>query len=460
MSRPDRYTLVGSGLVGSLLALYLARRGADVRVLERRPDMRKAHIRAGRSINLAISVRGLHALGRVGLAEKALKHAIAMRGRAIHPLDGPQGFQPYGKDDTQVIHSIPRGWLNAMLMSEAEATGRVRLDFHHRVTGLDVASGSLTVVNEKDGQAEALHGAAVVGTDGASSIVRESVVAAAGGRSSEERLAHGYKELTLPAGPGGSFQLEKHALHIWPRRDFMLIALPNPDGSFTCTLFLRFTGRPSFQTLKAPEDVRGLFAAQFPDALALLPDLETQFFENPTGSMVTVKCWPWAAESRAVLLGDAAHAIVPFFGQGMNCGFEDCEVLDDVLGQTQDLGAAFGEFARLRKPNADAIADMAVENFVEMRDSVADARFLLEKAIERRLLNAFPGEFLSRYALVSFSRAPYRLAYDIGRVAAALVLELASGVTSAEAVDLAAARQLVKARLQPLVQTLPPGALG
>ncbi len=460
MSRPDRYTLVGAGLVGSLLSLYLARRGADVRVLERRADMRKERIRAGRSINLAISVRGLHALGRVGLGEKALQHAIPMRGRAIHPADGPLVFQPYGKDDTQVIHAISRGWLNALLMSEAEATGRVRLDFHHRVTAMDVASGRLRVVNERDGHEEALHGSAVVGTDGASSIVRESVVAAAGGRSSEERLDHGYKELTLPAGPGGSFRLEKHALHIWPRRDFMLIALPNLDGSFTCTLFLRFSGSPSFETLKAPEDVRGFFATQFPDALALLPDLETQFFENPTGTMVTVKCWPWAAESRAVLLGDAAHAIVPFFGQGMNCGFEDCEVLDDVLGQTEDLGAAFAEFSRLRKPNADAIADMAVENFVEMRDSVADARFLLEKSIERRLLNAFPGEFLSRYALVTFSRAPYRLAYDIGRVAAGLVSELAAGVTTAESVDLAAAKQLVHARLQPLVRQLPQGALG
>ncbi|MGO8971639.1 MAG: FAD-dependent oxidoreductase [Myxococcaceae bacterium] len=460
MSRPDRFTLVGSGLVGSLLALFLARRGAEVRVLERRADLRKERIRAGRSINLAISVRGLHALGQVGLAERALQHAIAMRGRAIHPLDGALAFQPYGKDDSQCIHSISRGWLNGMLMSEAEATGRVRLDFHHRVTALDVGQGGLRVVNERDGHQQQLPAAAVVGTDGAASVVRDAVVASEGGTSTEERLEHGYKELTLPAGPGGSFLLEKHALHIWPRRDFMLIALPNLDGSFTCTLFLRFVGNPSFETLKRPEEVRAFFGAHFPDALALLPDLEAQFFDNPTGSMVTVKCWPWAAESRAVLLGDAAHAIVPFFGQGMNCGFEDCEVLDGVLAQRADLGAAFAEFARLRKPNADAIADMAVENFVEMRDSVADARFLLEKSIERRLLNAFPGEFLSRYALVSFSRAPYRLAYEVGRVAAALVSELATGVASAEEVDLTAARRLVQGRLSPLVSQLPQSALG
>jgi kynurenine 3-monooxygenase len=457
MSPPERYALVGSGLVGSLLALFLARRGAEVRLLERRADLRKERIRAGRSINLAISVRGLHALGQVGLAERALEHAIPMRGRMIHPLEGPLAFQPYGKDDSQCIHSISRGWLNGMLMSEAEATGRVHISFQHRVTAVDVASGSLTAVNERSGSEERLSGGVVVGTDGAGSLVREAVVASEGGTSSEERLEHGYKELTLPPGPGGGFSLEKHALHIWPRRDFMLIALPNLDGSFTCTLFLRFGGSPSFETLRTPEAVRSFFTAHFPDAVALLPDLETQFFDNPTGSMVTVKCWPWTTEARAVLLGDAAHAIVPFFGQGMNCGFEDCVVLDEVLARTRDLGAAFADFARLRKPNADAIADMAVENFVEMRDSVADARFLLEKSIERRLLNAFPGEFLSRYALVTFSRVPYRLAYDVGRVASTLVQELANDVTSAEEVDLAAARKLVHARLAPLLGTLPAG---
>jgi kynurenine 3-monooxygenase len=454
MSPPERYTLVGSGLVGSLLSLFLARRGAQVRVLERRADLRKEPMRAGRSINLAISVRGLHALGQVGLAERALEHAIPMRGRVIHPLEGALAFQPYGKDDSQCIHSISRGWLNAMLMSEAEATGRVLIEFQRRVTSLEVGRGQLTVLNESTQAVEHLTGAAVVGTDGASSVVREAVVAAAGGARTEERLAHGYKELTLKAGTDGRFLLEKHALHIWPRRDFMLIALPNLDGSFTCTLFLRFTGNPSFETLSTPEAVQRFFTAQFPDVAPLLPDVESQFFDNPTGSMVTVKCWPWTADARALLLGDAAHAIVPFFGQGMNCGFEDCEVLDDVLGRTADVGAAFTEVARLRKPNTDAIADMAVENFVEMRDSVADARFLLEKSIERRLLNALPGEFFSRYALVTFSRAPYRVAYDVGREAAAIVSELAEGVTSAEAVDLVQARKLVQTRLAPLVQSL------
>jgi kynurenine 3-monooxygenase len=455
MSAPERFTLVGAGLVGSLLALFLARRGATVRVLERRPDLRKERIRAGRSINLAISVRGLHALAQVGLEDRALQHAIPMRGRIIHPVDGPLAFQPYGKDDSQCIHSISRGWLNGMLLSEAEATGKVQLSFQHRVIAVDVSAGRLTAVQEGTHLAEHLAGAAVVGTDGAGSVVRGAVVEAAGGTNTEEPLAHGYKELTLPAGEGGRFALEKHALHIWPRRDFMLIALPNLDGSFTCTLFLRLLGNPSFETLETPEAVRRLFTAHFPDVAPLLPELESEFFENPTGTMVTVKCWPWTAEARALVLGDAAHAIVPFFGQGMNCGFEDCVVLDEVLGRTRNLSAAFSEFAQLRKPNADAIADMAVENFVEMRDSVADARFLLEKAIERRLLNALPGEFLSRYALVTFSRVPYRLAYQVGQEASAVVRELANHVTSAEAVDLGEAKKLVQARLAPLVRQLP-----
>jgi len=458
MPPPDRYTLVGSGLVGSLLALFLARRGAEVRLLERRADLRRERIRAGRSINLAISVRGLHALAQVGLEAKALQHTIPMRGRMIHPLEGPLAFQPYGRDDSQVIHSLSRGWLNGMLMSEAEASGRVRIDFHHRATAVDVGAGVVTVLDERLGREERIAGTAVLGTDGAGSVVRGAVVAGAGGASAEERLEHGYKELTLPAGPGGAFLLEKNALHIWPRRDFMLIALPNLDGSFTCTLFLRFSGSPSFETLSSPEAVRAFFAAQFPDAQALLPDLEEQFFDNPTGSMVTVKCWPWAAEGRALLLGDAAHAIVPFFGQGMNCGFEDCVVLDEVLARTRSLATAFAEVARLRKPNADAIADMAVENFVEMRDTVADPRFLLEKAIERRLLNALPGEFLSRYALVTFSRVPYRQAYEVGRVASGIVSELASGVSSAEEVDLERARSLVRKRLAPVLAELPPRA--
>lgn len=447
----ERTVFAGAGLVGSLLALFLARRGRAVELFERRPDMRREQISAGRSINLAISVRGLHALEQVGLEQDALAHAISMLGRMIHGRDGGLTFQAYGKDDSQCIHSISRGLLNRMLLDAAERTGRVRLSFRRQVTALDPLQRVLTVKAD-DGRTERVEGAVVYGTDGAGSAVRRAVVEARGGTSQEMLLAHGYKELTLPAAPDGGWRLERHALHIWPRGDFMLIALPNEDGSFTCTLFLAFEGAPSFATLEAPGAVRAFFREYFADVEPLLLDLEAQFAGNPTGSMVTVKCSAWHAGDGALLLGDAAHAIVPFFGQGMNCGFEDCAVLDGLDAKGAPREEVFARFEQLRKPNADAIADMAVENFVEMRASTADPRFLLEKAIEKRLLAELPGEFLSRYALVTFSRAPYRVAYDAGRIASGIVSELAEGVSSAAEVDLARARALVAARLTPFLR--------
>ncbi len=447
----ERTVLAGAGLVGSLLALFLARRGKAVELFERRPDMRREQISAGRSINLAISVRGLHALAHVGLEQDALAHAIPMPGRMIHGLDGGLTFQAYGKDDSQCIHSISRGLLNRMLLDAAEQTGRVRLSFRRRVLALDPARRELTV--EVDGgHTQHVEGAVVYGTDGAGSAVRRAVVEARGGTSTETLLDHGYKELTLPAAAEGGWRLERNALHIWPRGDFMLIALPNEDGSFTCTLFLAFEGSPSFATLEAPGAVRAFFREYFADIEPMLTDLEAQFAGNPTGSMVTVKCSAWHAGHTALLLGDAAHAIVPFFGQGMNCGFEDCVVLDELEAEGAARGEVFARFERLRRPNADAIADMAVENFVEMRASTADPRFRLEKAIEKRLLAELPGEFVSRYAMVTFSRTPYRVAYDAGRIASGIVSELAEGVASPAEVDLGRARALVAARLTPFLR--------
>lgn len=447
----ERTVLAGAGLVGSLLALFLARRGRAVEVFERRPDMRKEQISAGRSINLAISVRGLNALAQVGLEQEALAHAIPMTGRMIHGRDGGLTFQAYGKDDSQCIHSLSRGLLNTLLLDAAERTGRVRLAFRRRVLALDPARRELTV--EVDGvHTERVEGAVVYGTDGAGSAVRRAVVEARGGTSHEMLLAHGYKELMLPASPDGGWRLERNALHIWPRGDFMLIALPNEDGSFTCTLFLAFEGAPSFATLEAPGAVRAFFREHFADIEPLLGDLEAQIADNPTGSMVTVKCSAWHAGDAALLLGDAAHAIVPFFGQGMNCGFEDCVVLDGLDAPGAPREEVFARFEQLRKTNADAIADMAVENFVEMRASTADPRYLLEKAIEKRLLAELPGAFVSRYALVTFSRAPYRVAYDAGRIASEIVQQLAQGVGSAEEVDLDRARTLVAARLTPFLR--------
>ncbi|HYO72347.1 MAG TPA: FAD-dependent monooxygenase, partial [Archangium sp.] len=317
-----------------------------------------------------------------------------------------------------------------------------------RVQHADFQNGVLEVVDEAGGNAREVHTPVVFGTDGSGSAVRREVAHG----SAQEQLSHGYKELTIPAGPGGTFLMEKHALHIWPRGAYMLIALPNEDGSFTCTLFLPFQGPESFESLTTPEQVKVFFEQRFPDVLPLIPELVHDFFHNPTGTMVTVKSAPWHMDGRALLLGDAAHAIVPFFGQGMNCGFEDCVVLEECLGRHTRWEDAFEEFFRLRKTNADAIADMAVENFVEMRDKTADPRFLLEKAVEKVLLNAFPGEFLSRYTLVSFSRVPYRLAYEVGAIAGGIVAELSEGLTRAEDVNLERARTLIRERLVPFVK--------
>ncbi|MCE9672209.1 FAD-dependent monooxygenase [Myxococcus stipitatus] len=448
----DTVTVVGAGLVGSLVAVYLAKRGHDVEVLERRPDMRREVVDAGRSINLAISTRGLHALRQVGLEDEALRHAIPMRGRMIHPPQGALVFQPYGKDDSQHINSLSRAWLNQFLMTAAEATGKVRIRFKQRVTHADFSTGVLTVRDDATGEERREATRVLLGTDGSASAVRQGLEQVPGFAATQEQLGHGYKELTIPAGPGGAFQMEKHALHIWPRGTFMLIALPNEDGSFTCTLFLPWKGPVSFESLDSPARLEAFFAERFPDAKALIPDLTEAFFARPTGSMVTVKCAPWHVGDRALVLGDAAHAIVPFFGQGMNCGFEDCVVLDGLLAQRASWDGVFAEMTRLRKTNADAIADMAVENFIEMRDSTGNPRFLLEKAVEKVLLNAFPGEFVSRYTLVSFSRVPYRLAYEVGAIAGGIVSELADGLSRAEDVDLERAGRLIRSRLVPFMK--------
>lgn len=446
-------TIVGAGLVGSLLATFLARRGFAVQVLERRPDMRRAAISAGRSINLAVSVRGLHALKQLGLEEQVLAQAVPMRGRMIHAADGALTFQRYGKNDSECINSVSRGELNKLLMSEAEKTGKVNIAFEKRVIGADFKGGKLRVRDEPNGVERELSAPCVIGTDGSASVVREEILRLSGMSSSSEPLDYGYKELVIPPGPGGLFQLEKNALHIWPRGTFMLIALPNQDGSFTCTLFLPHKGPLSFAELGHPEQVRALFSEQFPDALPLIDQLERTFFENPTGHMLTVKCPTWHHEDRALLLGDAAHAIVPFFGQGMNCGFEDCTIFDDLLGQSLlgpgSLEDVFSTLAASRKPNADAIADLAVENFVEMRDKVGNPRFLLEKAVERILQDKFPGEYVSRYGLVTFSREPYKFAHEMGHIQNEILAELCDELQAPEGVDLERAAILIRSKLVP-----------
>lgn len=426
-------TIAGGGLVGSLWSIFLARRGYDVTIHERRPDMRRADISAGRSINLAVSTRGLHALDQVGLKGKILEHGVAMRGRMIHALDGTQTLLRYGKDDNDCIHSISRGTLNKVLMTEAEKTGRVKIHFDRRVR--DVQIGDRVRFTDDQGSHEA---DLLFGTDGSASAVRQAIVKS----ETADELSYGYKELTI--APEHSQGMDKNALHIWPRGTYMLIALPNYDDSYTCTLFLPFT---MFDALGDPV---AFFARDFKDALPRLPDLAEQFAANPTGRMVTVKCSPWnysdETGDKALLLGDAAHAIVPFFGQGMNCGFEDCTLLDDLMQK----GASFATFSALRKPNSDAIADMAVENFLEMRDKVADPTFQFHKQVEALLQKEFPLDYVPRYQLVTFTRVPYRTAYDAGVLQQEILNELCHGLTKPEQVDLAKARQLIATKLTPL----------
>jgi kynurenine 3-monooxygenase len=439
--RNERVTIAGAGLVGSLVSIFLAKRGFAVDLVEKRPDMRRVDAAAlarsgaaGRSINLAVSTRGLHALEQVGLREEILKQAIPMRGRMIHPVRGDLALLPYGKDESEYINSISRAELNKTLMSLAERTGKVRIQFETPVAESHLDSPVL------------------IGTDGAASAVRAELMKRSGNKATEAHLDYGYKELSIAPGPGGSFRLFKNALHIWPRGNYMLIALPNLDGSFTCTLFLPFKGAMSFEALDRPAKVEAFFQEQFPDAVPLLDDLTGTFFSNPTGHMVTVKCEPWHDAGRTLLMGDAAHAIVPFFGQGMNCGFEDCTVLGDCLDRAKDWKSVFADFSRQRKPNADAIADMAVENFIEMRDKVADPRFQLEKAVEKILEAKYPDEYVSRYRLVTFSRVPYRVALEAGVVENAILAELCEGLKKPEDVDHERALRLIRERLAPVLR--------
>lgn len=404
-------------MCGTLLAIRLRQRGFETLVFEKRPDMRKEEISAGRSINLALSNRGLRALEMIGLREKAKEITIPMKGRMLHDREGNLRLSPYSGRETDHINSISRGDLNSMLYDEAERLG-IPIQFNTDCIESDPDTGRV-VFRGPDTKPLEIEGAAVFGADGAGSVIRQAAMARSNTlrfNYSQTFLSHGYKELSIPPGKGGSFRIEKNALHIWPRKTFMMIGLPNPDATFTMTLFLPFAGPDGFDAIKNDEDVIRYFETWFPDALPHMPNILKEYRENPTSSLGTIRCYPWKTGKKTLLIGDAAHAIVPFYGQGMNCAFEDVVVLDQIMDEAGDnWSEIFEKFQQKRKPDADAIADLAIDNFIEMRDKVADPVFAKKREIEMELEKNFP-DYYSKYSLVTFREdLPYSAAMKAGR---------------------------------------------
>jgi kynurenine 3-monooxygenase len=397
-------TIVGAGLVGSLLSIYLAKKGYKITIFERRPDMRKSNMYAGRSINLALSDRGWKGLEGVGIADEIKKIAIPMYGRFIHHKDGSTAYQPYGKDQ-QAIYSVSRAEINMKLMDLAEQQENVNIHFDKRCSNIQRATLTAEFEDNVTKEVSNIKSDLLFGADGAFASSRLNIQLQSDRfEYNQHYIDCGYKELIIPPGENGKFLMEKNALHIWPRGSFMMIALPNPDGNFTCTLFLPFEGEKSFANLKTEEQVQTFFETEFPDTIALMPGLLKDFFHNPTASLVTVKCFPWVFDNKIALIGDAAHAIVPFYGQGMNCGFEDCVVLNQLIDEhNEDWDKIMSNYQTLRKPDGDAIADLAIANFVEMRDKTADLKFLLQKKIEARFSEKHPDKWIPLYSMVTYS---------------------------------------------------------
>ena len=450
MSAPQQTpqtTIIGAGLAGTLLATLLAQRGWAVEVFERRGDPRLHGYAGGRSINLALAERGLHALRQAGADLGVMRQAVMMRGRMVHPLTGAPELQRYGRDDSEVIWSISRAELNIVLIEAAEAAGAV-LHFDRGLDSVDFDARTMRV--RGDGHAETRPFHTLVGADGAGSTLRAQMARHSDLGERTEWLDHGYKELEIPPGPGG-FRIEPHALHIWPRGHYMCIALPNDEGTFTVTLFMPHAGaHPSFETVADGDAARALFEEQFADAVPLIPMLELDYERNPVGTLGTLYLDRWHLDDRAVLLGDAAHAMVPFHGQGMNCAFEDCVALAGHLQSAPDIASAYAAFAAQRRPDAAAIQHMALENYLEMRDRVDNRDYRLQRALELQLQERHPGRFIPHYSMVSFMRIPYSLALERSEIQRGILVRATAGRERLDQIDWPALDADIVARLEPL----------
>jgi len=451
-SRPHHVLIAGAGLVGSLLALMLGQRGYRVTVLEKRDDMRRKSMQGGRSINLALAERGMNALRKAGLMEQVESFLIPMKGRMLHGLDpGELTFSAYGQRPHEVIYSVSRGELNKLMMTAAETHFDVDILFNQSVETLDFENNLAEIRDHVADKTTRLEFELVIGCDGVGSEVRTAILDATGGSCSIEMLDHDYKELSIPPGnkgPQGLWQMEKEALHIWPRGGYMLIALPNLDGSFTVTLFLPSQGNPSFELIDEPHELEQFFNEQFADAKALIPAFQEEYFGNPIGQLGTVRCDRWAFQDKALIMGDASHGVVPFHGQGMNAGMEDCSELIRLLDQYQDdWSQVLPEFERIRIPCANAIADMALENYVTMRDSVNDEKFQLKKKLGFELERRYPARFVPRYSMVMFHNIPYADAFSRGAIQDEILDQLTQSIDAVDQVDFDLAESLIRERL-------------
>jgi kynurenine 3-monooxygenase len=439
--------IAGAGLAGALLAILLVRKGHNVRIFEKRADPRQTGIEGGRSINLALAYRGLYALQQAGLDEMVMAQVVMMRGRMVHDQSGNTNFLRYGKDDSEVIWSVHRGRLNLALIEAAEQQG-VQIHFNAKISGIDLAHNILEI--EYPGQRETERFERLIATDGAGSAVRQVLTANGLIKENVSALGHHYRELEIAPDADGDFQLDPNSLHIWPRGGYMCIALPNTEKTFTVTLFLPATGEPGFDKIREPEQARAFFAAMFPDALDRIADFDHDWLNNPESGLSTLTLDTWHYQDRIVLAGDAAHAMVPFHGQGMNCAFEDCLALVDAIESHDDWKDAIAAYEAARRDNAAAIQCMALENYVEMRDKVDDAQFLLERGVERELALRHPTRFVPRYAMVSFTRTPYAVALARGEIQRRIIRMLCSEISDSAHVDYVLASSLIHQLLEPL----------